>query len=152
MAFLDGIDPAVKQRIIDDARYAPMLALLEAWHQETTSHLRQFEVNLVSRLTAEIGRVGDWRFPMQTLAVPEKPGRREVSPETRFQDTIADTFWSPCGSGWTLPTKIDRPAEVRRRGWDEYILVCDIHYENREKDTRLLVEGTREDPVGQSQL
>lgn len=147
------LDEATARHIkADYDRYRPLIALLGAWKEEIDGHVTQIEENVVVRLMQELFPKGAWRFPAQTLAVPDNLIRREVGEETTFTDRATGTPWTPCGQGWTLPTRLESWS-IEQHGWDSYALVCDIHMENRQPDARLLVPPQPpDDPLGQMQL
>ena len=147
------LDPAIRQRIEGDYdRFAPLLALLGAWQEEVEGHVALTEQNTVMRLMGELFPKGHWKFPYQTLIVPEDLARREIGEELLFTDRASQTPWTACGPGGTLPTRL-QAWRVERQGWDQYALVCDIHLESRQPDARLLTPPRPpEDLSGQTQL
>ena len=147
------LDPAIRQRIEGDYdRFAPLLALLGAWQQEIQGHVQQIEQNTVTRLMGELFPKGAWKFPCQTLVVPEDLVRREVTEEMPFMDRVAQTPWTPCGTGWTLPTRLE-DWRIESQGWDQRALVCDIQFDSRQPDARLLTPpAPPDDPTGSAQL
>ena len=147
------LDPAIRQRIESDyERFAPLLALLGAWQEEVEGHVAQTEQNTVLRLMGELFPKGHWKFPYQTLIVPEDLARREIGEEMLFTDRASQTPWTACGPGGTLPTRL-QDWRIERQGWEQYALVCDIHLESRQPDARLLTPPLPpEDLSGQAQL
>lgn len=147
------LDPAVRQHIESDfARYAPLLALLDAWKTAIDSHLSQVEENMAVRLLQRVYPQGDWRFPAQIVVTPNDLLNREVSSETVFTDRATNTPWTPTGPGWTLPSAVDS-WRIERKGWDYAALILDLRFESTRPDARLLEPPSPpEDPVGQTQL
>jgi hypothetical protein len=151
--FLQQLSPAIRERIESDYdRYAPLIALLAAWKTEVEGHVGEMERVVIERLARELFPAGAWKFPAQTLAVPEDLARREIYEETVFTDRNTQSPWTPCGPGWTLPTRII-DWKVEQQGWDAYALVFNIQLDSRQPAARLLSPPQPpDDPLGQSQL
>lgn len=150
---LQLLDAGVRERIeSDSARYAPFLALLNAWNGAVQQHVAQFESRVVSRLAQQMLPQGDWRFPAQALAVPDEPRQHEVSAEMTFTDRATGACWTPCGPGWTLPTRV-LSWSLQQADWAHYALVLDVAFEGSKPDAPLLLPPTPPDDLeGQSQL
>ncbi len=132
---LAHLDPAVRQRIeADRSRFEPFLGLLSAWKAAVDEHLSRVEHNVSGRLAEEFFPQGDWRFPAQTIAVPDDLRDREVSSEMPFTDPLTGSTWTPCGPGWTLPSEIARWT-LERGPQDQYALLCDVRYEDPSPDS-----------------
>ena len=128
---LEHMDPAVRQRVeAERAKYEPFLGLLSAWKLAVDEHLEHIETNVTARLSEQFFPEGDWRFPAQTVAVPEDLLARDISAVMAFTDPFTHAPWTPTGTGWTLPTDLV-DWEFRHVG-DKTGLVCTMRHESRE--------------------
>jgi hypothetical protein len=136
---LEQMDPAVRQRVDEEyMKFAPFIGLVSAWKAAVEEHLSVIERNVTMRLAEQFFPQGDWRFPAQTLAVPQDLTAREFTMETDFKDMFTGATWRPCGRGWALPSQVVR-CEVER-GWDQSALVCEVRYEGKPDEPLLTPE------------
>lgn len=105
----------MRQRVLADyeSHYAPFLAMLAGWKGAVQTHYALGEASAVARLQEQFFPLGDWRFPAQALAVPQRPAERttEIAFNAAFQDPGLRA-WTACGEGWLHPTAL-RSAPVR---------------------------------------
>jgi len=108
----------MRHRIVADyeTHYAPFLAMLAGWKGAVQEHYLQAEKSSVAHLEEQFFPLGDWKFPAQTLAVPQRPPARatDVAEGAAFTDP-AGFPWIACGEGWIQPTVL-RDASVQ---WSE---------------------------------
>ena len=134
---LRRLSPTVRPRVEGNGEYEDLLALMAAWLQATDEHISATEEKVVTRLSAELAPGGDWKFPVQTLAIPRELKTRGIEEDTRFQGSGGlDDQWRPCGAGWTRPTAL-ADWHVDRAGGREHVLVCQIRSDR--PDMKLLL-------------
>lgn len=105
---IEAVDESVRRRIESNLQhYAPFLAMLTAWKQAIDADLEAAEWRVMRRLLSQHLPSGDWRFPAQTLAVPQEPSHREWNPMKSLYDPLSGTEWTVSGQGWTLPTTLE---------------------------------------------
>ena len=80
----------MRQRVLADyeSHYAPFLAMLAGWKGAVQTHYTLGEASAIARLQDQFFPLGDWRFPAQALAVPQRPVERttEIAFNAAFQD------------------------------------------------------------------
>lgn len=117
----------MRHRVVADyeTHYAPFLAMLAGWKGAVQEHYLQAEKASVARLEEQFFPLGDWKFPAQTLAVPQRPPARatEVTEGLTFADS-AGSPWMACGAGWIQPTAL-RDAAVQWSG-EDCLAVIDV--------------------------
>lgn len=105
---IEALDESVRRRIESNLQhYAPFLAMLTAWKQAIEADLEAAEQRVMHRLLSQHLPAGEWRFPAQTLAVPQEPLQRDWDVTKSFYDPLSATEWIPSGRGWTLPTRLE---------------------------------------------
>ncbi len=119
----------MRRRVLADyeTHYAPFLSLLAGWKGAVQEHYLQSEAASVARLEEQFFPLGNWRFPAQALAVPQRPVPRTV--EIGFGTALTDSAnnpWIVGGNGWLQPTAL-RDLSVRRAGPD-YLVTLDLDY------------------------
>jgi hypothetical protein len=136
---LAHLHPDVQQRIRQNwSEFGPFVALLSAWSTVLDEHLVQVERHVVERLSERFLPEGNWHFPAQTLAIPESLRPRDISPvESPFSDEVARFPWTPCGTGWTLPSRVVR-WEVLRGPNDQAAVVFHVQHQSSDQDAALL--------------
>jgi hypothetical protein len=107
---LEHLHPDIQRRVRQNwTEFEPFVGLLSAWTTVLDQHLMQVEKHVVERLNEGFLPGGSWRFPAQTLAIPETLRLRDIAPaESPFTDEVARVPWTACGPGWTLPSGIVR--------------------------------------------
>ena len=124
---LARIPREMRRRVVADyeTHYAPFLAMLAGWKGAVQEHYVQAEKSSVARLEEQFFPLGDWKFPAQTLAVPQRPPARttDVTEGLTFTDS-AGSPWTACGAGWIQPTAL-REASVQWSGGD-CLVVLDV--------------------------
>ncbi len=123
-----------------ETHYAPFLAMLAGWKGAVQEHYLQAEKSSVAHLEEQFFPLGDWKFPAQMLAVPQRPPARttEIAEGTPFTDP-AGSPWLSCGEGWVQPTAL-RDASVQ---WPEgdCLVVIDADYLSTEPLQGILERG-----------
>ena len=119
----------MRRRVLADyeTHYAPFLSLLAGWKGAVQEHYLQSEAASVARLEEQFFPLGDWRFPAQALAVPQRPVPRTT--EIGFGVSLTDSAnnpWITGGEGWLQPTAL-RDFSVQRAGPD-FLVSLDIEY------------------------
>lgn len=147
---LSRLNPSIRPRIDANPEYEELVALLAAWLEATDEHLSMAEERVVTRLSEELAPGGDWKFPVQTLAIPRELKPRRVEEDTPFQGASGiDDQWRPCGEGWTRPTELSNwYIEFDRT--QGYALVCEIHTDK--PGMRLLLPSSVAEPKDGQQL
>ncbi len=119
----------MRHRVVADyeTHYAPFLALLAGWKGAVQEHYLQSEKSSLARLEEQFFPLGDWKFPAQTLAVPQRPPARttDVSTGSAFRDPVG-VPWQACGEGWVQPTTL-RDVSMRWSG-DQLFVTIDADY------------------------
>jgi hypothetical protein len=149
---LSHIDPAVRRRVEEEMeKYAPFLGMMGAWKAAMEEQLKAIESNVTARLAEQFFPQGDWRFPAQTVAVPQELRERGVALGAHFSDPHSGAAWTPCGPGWTRPTEIVEWT-IERKGWDLSAFVCEIRFESQKPGEPLLTPPPSEEERGGEQL
>lgn len=132
----------MRHRIVADyeTHYAPFLAMLAGWKGAVQQHYVQAEASSVAHLEEQFFPLGDWKFPAQTLAVPQRPPARttDIAEGSRFTDPTGSP-WTPSGAGWMHPTAL-RDASVQWTGRD-CLVVIDVDLPATEPDWAVLERG-----------
>jgi len=137
---LKQMDPSVRQKVVSDEKYAPFLWMLAAWRAAIAEHTEAVEYRTLTRLMEQFFPLGEWRFPAQTIIIPQVPGNREITMEISFQDPLRGVSWIPCGHGWTLPSQlVDWRIERAPDGCPALVLF--IEYETQEPESLLTERG-----------
>ena len=123
-----------------ETHYAPFLAMLAGWKGAVQEHYLQAEKSSVAHLEEQFFPLGDWNFPAQTLAVPQRPPARttEIAGGSPFMDP-AGAPWLACGEGWLQPTAL-RDASVQWSGGD-CLVVIDVEAPAAEPAEEILERG-----------
>lgn len=99
----------MRHRVVADyeTHYAPLLALLAGWKGAVQEHYVQAEKSSLAHLEEQFFPLGDWKFPAQTLAVPQRPPARttDIAAGAAFADP-AGAPWLAAGEGWLQPTAL----------------------------------------------
>lgn len=113
----------MRHRVVADyeTHYAPFLALLAGWKGAVQEHYVQAEKSSLARLEEQFFPLGDWKFPAQTLAVPQRPPARttDIAAGAAFTDP-AGAPWQASGEGWVQPTVL---RDVSLRWSDDQLYV-----------------------------
>lgn len=119
----------MRRRVLADyeTHYAPFLSLLAGWKGAVQEHYLQSEAASVARLEEQFFPLGEWHFPAQALAVPQRPVPRtvEIGSGTALTDS-ANNPWIVGGDGWLQPTSL-RNLGVQWAGPD-CLISLDIEY------------------------
>ncbi|MDQ2798763.1 MAG: hypothetical protein M3Y13_03865 [Armatimonadota bacterium] len=123
-----------------ETHYAPFLAMLAGWKGAVQEHYAQAEKSAVARLEEQFFPLGDWNFPAQTLAVPQRPAARttDISEGSSFTDP-SGASWLASGEGWLQPTSL-RDASVQWSDGD-CLIVMDVEYLASEPVENILGRG-----------
>ena len=123
-----------------ETHYAPFLAMLAGWKSAVQDHYLQAEKSSVAHLEEQFFPLGDWKFPAQTLAVPQRPPARttDIAEGQMFTDPIGSP-WMVCGEGWIQPTAL-RDASVQWSSGD-CLVVIDIDLSATEPAESVLERG-----------
>lgn len=139
---LARIPREMRHRVVADyeTHYAPFLAMLAGWKGAVQEHYLQAERSSVAHLEEQFFPLGDWKFPAQTLAVPQRPPARttDITEGTIFTDPTGFP-WMACGEGWIQPTAL-RDASVQ---WSERdcLVVLDVDHPDAEPAESILERG-----------
>jgi len=99
----------MRRRVLADyeTHYAPFLSMLAGWKGAVQEHYLQSEAASVARLEEQFFPLGDWRFPAQSVALPQRPAPRttDISFGSSFSDA-ANNPWIASGEGWLQPTTL----------------------------------------------
>jgi hypothetical protein len=119
----------MRRRVLADyeTHYSPFLSLLAGWKGAVQEHYLQSEAASVARLEEQFFPLGDWHFPAQALAVPQRPVPRTV--EIGFGMALTDSAnnpWIVGGDGWLQPTAL-QGLTVQQAGPD-CLVSLDIDY------------------------
>ena len=132
----------MRRRVVADyeTHYAPFLAMLAGWKGAVQQHYLEAEKSSVARLEEQFFPLGDWKFPAQTLAVPQRPPARtsDITEGLAFTDS-AGSPWMACGEGWLQPTAL-REASVQWAGGD-CLVILDIDQTEAEPVETILERG-----------
>ena len=97
----------MRRRVLADyeTHYAPFLSMLAGWKGAVQEHYLQSEAASVARLEEQFFPLGDWRFPAQAAAFPQRaaPRTMDISFGASFSDA-ANNPWIASGEGWLQPT------------------------------------------------
>lgn len=130
----------MRQRVLADyeSHYAPFLAMLAGWKQAVQAHYALGQEAALARLEEQFFPLGDWRFPPQTLAAPQRPPERttEIPFETPFLDPTGQP-WMTCGTGWMQPTVLANVSLRERDG----VIVLDVERVGGAPADTLLTRG-----------
>lgn len=139
---LARIPREMRHRVVADyeTHYAPFLAMLAGWKGAVQEHYLQAEKSSVAHLEEQFFPLGEWKFPAQALAVPQRPPARttDIGAGATFTDP-AGFPWIACGEGWLQPTTL-RDASLR---WSESdcLAVVEIDHPVTEPVETLLERG-----------
>ncbi len=99
----------MRQRVLADyeTRYAPFLNMLAGWKGAVQAHYAQGEESALNRLQEQFFPLGDWKFPAQGLAIPQRPAERttDIPFGAEFKDPTGRP-WIASGEGWVHPTAL----------------------------------------------
>ena len=99
----------MRRRVLADyeTHYAPFLAMLAGWKGAVQEHYLQSEAASVARLEEQFFPLGDWRFPAQAVAIPQRPAPRtmDIGFGASFSDA-GNNSWIASGEGWLQPTAL----------------------------------------------
>ena len=99
----------IRRRVLADyeTHYAPFLSMLAGWKGAVQEHYLRSEAASVARLEEQFFPLGDWRFPAQAVALPQRPAPRttEIGFGASFSDA-ANNSWIASGEGWLQPTAL----------------------------------------------
>jgi hypothetical protein len=132
----------MRHRVVADyeTHYAPFLAMLAGWKGAVQEHYLQAEKSSVAHLEEQFFPLGDWKFPAQTLAVPQRAPARttDIAEGTPFTDPVGSP-WVACGEGWIQPTSL-RDIAVQ---WAEKdcLIVIDVDHPAAEPVENILERG-----------
>ena len=124
-----------------ESHYAPFLAMLAGWETRCADPLRDGEDAAIARLQEQFFPLGNWNFPAQTLAVPQRPSERvtDIPFGTTFVE-VGRRPWMACGNGWLQPTQL-RQVSVQDSD-REAVLTLDITLVNSQANAvPLLARG-----------
>jgi len=97
----------MRRRVLADyeTHYAPFLSMLAGWKGAVQEHYLQSEAASVARLEEQFFPLGDWRFPAQSVVLPQRPAPRtmDIGFGSSFTDA-ANNPWIASGEGWLQPT------------------------------------------------
>ncbi len=132
----------MRHRVVADyeTHYAPFLAMLAGWKGAVQEHFVHAEASSVAHLEEQFFPLGNWKFPAQTLAVPQRPPARTtgISEGAPLTDP-AGAPWIACGEGWLQPTAL-RETTVQRSGTD-WSVVVDVDVPASEPVDAILERG-----------
>ncbi len=119
----------MRRRVLADyeTHYAPFLSMLAGWKGAVQEHYFQSQAASVARLEEQFFPLGDWLFPAQAVALPQRPAPRtmEMSFGASFSDA-ANNAWIASGEGWLQPTALrDMAAEWTDR---DCMITLDVDY------------------------
>ncbi len=119
----------MRQRVLADyeTHYAPFLSLLAGWKGAVQEHYLQSEAASVARLEEQFFPLGNWQFPAQAAAFPQRPVPR--TQEVAFGASLTDSTnhpWITAGDGWLQPTAL-KSAAVQWSGPD-CLVTLDVEY------------------------
>ena len=132
----------MRHRVVADyeTHYAPFLAMLAGWKGAVQEHYLQAEKSSVAHLEEQFFPLGDWKFPAQTVAVPQRPPARttDIAAGAPFTDPVGSP-WIACGEGWLQPTFL-RDAAVQ---WSERecLVIIDIDHSDADSTEHVLERG-----------
>jgi len=125
---LQSMDDAFRTEISGlDKRYEPFLKMLAGWKNAVHQHYEYSYNAAIARLTQELfPNRGTWRFPVQTLVMPESMPQEwvEITRDRIFIDS-AERPWIPCGRVFLQPIEFEsaeispQPSEPTRNRQDE---------------------------------
>ena len=97
----------MRRRVLADyeTHYAPFLSMLAGWKGAVQEHYLQSEAASAAHLEEQFFPLGDWRFPAQAVALPQRaaPRTMDISFGASFSDA-ANNSWVASGEGWLQPT------------------------------------------------
>ncbi len=132
----------MRHRVVADyeTHYAPFLAMLAGWKGAVQEHFVHAEASSLAHLEEQFFPLGNWKFPSQTLAVPQRPPARltSITEGTTFTDP-AGAPWLACGESWLQPTAL-RDAALQRSGKD-WIVTADVDVPASEPVDPILEQG-----------
>ncbi|MGI4787513.1 MAG: hypothetical protein ACRYFS_01540 [Janthinobacterium lividum] len=119
----------MRRRVLADyeTHYAPFLSMLAGWKGAVQEHYVQSEAASVARLEEEFFPLGNWQFPAQAIAIPQRPPPRTT--DVTFGSPLTDPTnnpWITSGEGWLQPTLL-REFAVRWAG-NDCIVTLDADY------------------------
>ncbi len=132
----------VRRRVLADyeTHYAPFLSMLAGWKGAVQEHYLQSEAASVARLEEQFFPLGDWRFPAQAVAIPQRPAPRtmDIGSGSSFSDA-ANSSWIASGEGWLQPTVLrDIAAQWSERAC---LITLDVDYLASGPADRILERG-----------
>jgi hypothetical protein len=106
---LEHMPREMRRRVLADyeTHYAPFLSMLAGWKGAVQEHYVQSEAASVARLEEQFFPLGDWQFPAQTIAIPQRPSPRTT--DITFGSSLTDPTnspWIASGDGWLQPTML----------------------------------------------
>ena len=132
----------MRQRALADyeTHYQPFLAMLAGWKSAVQSHYAYGEEAAIARLQEQFFPLGDWKFPAQGLAIPQRPPERatDISADAQFTDS-SNRPWISCGDGWVQPTALHQAAlQMVNEDW---IVTIDVDYLGAGQPEAILERG-----------
>ena len=132
----------MRQRVLADyeSHYAPFLAMLAGWKDALHTHYAYGEDSAIARLQEQFFPLGDWKFPAQSLAIPQRPPERttDISADSQMTDS-ANRPWISCGDGWVHPTTLHR-ADLQMVN-ENWLVTIDVDYLGAGQIDALLERG-----------
>lgn len=126
---LEHMPREMRRRVLADyeTHYAPFLAMLAGWKGAVQEHYLQSQAASLARLEEQFFPLGDWRFPAQSLALPQRPAPRttDIGFGAAFSDA-ANNAWIAAGEGWLQPTAL-RDLAAQWSGPD-CVVTLDVDY------------------------
>jgi hypothetical protein len=122
----------MRRRVLADyeTHYAPFLSMLAGWKGAVQEHYLQSEAASVARLEEQFFPLGDWQFPAQAVALPQRPPPRTL--DIGFGSPLSDAAnnsWIASGEGWLQPTVLrDLTVQGQRSERSECVLTLDVDY------------------------
>ena len=119
----------MRQRVLADyeTHYAPFLSMLAGWKGALQTHYAYGEDAAIARLQEQFFPLGEWKFPAQGLAIPQRPPERTT--DIRAESEMTDSSlrpWLSCGEGWVHPTALHQ-ASLQTVDSD-WIVLIDVDY------------------------
>ena len=123
----------MRQRVLADyeSHYEPFLAMLAGWKGAVQQHYERGENAAIARLQEQFFPLGDWKFPAQGLAIPQRPPERatDILADSQFTDS-SNRPWISCGDGWVQPTALPASPQpslqvVNNTDW---LMTIDVDY------------------------
>lgn len=133
----------MRQRVLADyeTHYAPFLALLAGWKGAVQTHYTLGQASALARLEEQFFPLGNWNFPSQALAIPQRPPERTA--DVPFEEPFSEPPghpWISCGRGWLQPTTL-RELSLRSEGAGNLNLTLDVEQVGNAPIEALLARG-----------